>query len=89
MRAVARYATYLWQFSPWAGREYLFVDDVYVGEESRGSGVGLQLMERRGRETVFGGCRQQRRSVGRPAGGWTAVCRTSFETCPILLVMND
>lgn len=44
--AVVGYATYMVQFSPWAAGDYLFVDDVYVSEESRGEGVGLQLMER-------------------------------------------
>lgn len=39
------YATYLFQFSPWAGHEYLFLDDVYVTEEARGSGVGSRLMQ--------------------------------------------
>ena len=36
----------MYQFSPWAGREYLFVDDVYVNEDSRGAGIGSQLMKR-------------------------------------------
>lgn len=39
------YATYLFQFSPWAGHEYLFLDDVYVSEEARGAGVGSRLMQ--------------------------------------------
>jgi len=42
---VIGYATYLFQFSPWAGREYLFLDDVYVAEEARGSGAGSRLMQ--------------------------------------------
>lgn len=42
---VVGYATYLVQFSPWAGREYLFLDDLYVGEEARGAGIGVRLMQ--------------------------------------------
>jgi GNAT superfamily N-acetyltransferase len=46
--AVVGYASYLVQFSPWAGREYLFLDDLYVVEEARGEGVGSRLMQRMG-----------------------------------------
>ena len=42
------YATCMTQLSPWAGREYLFVDDVYVVDSRRGRGVGALLMKRIG-----------------------------------------
>lgn len=41
-------ATFMAQLSPWAGREYLFLDDVYVIASQRGSGVGSLLMKRIG-----------------------------------------
>ncbi|HEX6097584.1 MAG TPA: GNAT family N-acetyltransferase [Thermoanaerobaculia bacterium] len=44
--AVVGYATYMFQFSPWAGREYLFLDDLYVSPEARGAGIGARLMQR-------------------------------------------
>ena len=46
--AVVGYAAYLFHFSPWAGREYLYLDDLYVVEEARGEGVGSRLMRRIG-----------------------------------------
>jgi GNAT superfamily N-acetyltransferase len=47
-QSVVGYATYMPQLSPWAGREYLFVDDVYVAAPQRGRGVGALLMQRIG-----------------------------------------
>jgi GNAT superfamily N-acetyltransferase len=44
--AVVGYATYMVQFSPWAGREYLFLDDLYVSEEARGTKIGARMMQR-------------------------------------------
>jgi GNAT superfamily N-acetyltransferase len=44
--AVVGYATYLFQFSPWLAREYLFIDDLYVAAAKRGMGIGLLLMQR-------------------------------------------
>ncbi len=49
---VIGYATYMVQLSPWAGREYLFVDDVYVAASQRGRGVGGLLMQRIGEVAV-------------------------------------
>jgi GNAT superfamily N-acetyltransferase len=45
---IVGYASYMAQLSPWAGREYLFVDDVYVVASRRGSRVGSLLMKRIG-----------------------------------------
>jgi ribosomal protein S18 acetylase RimI-like enzyme len=44
--AVVGYATYLFPFSPWMAREYLFVDDLYVASSHRGEGAGAMLMDR-------------------------------------------
>jgi ribosomal protein S18 acetylase RimI-like enzyme len=44
--AVAGYASYLFHFAPWAAREYLYLDDLYVAEPYRGRGVGALLMRR-------------------------------------------
>lgn len=41
---IVGYATCMFQFSPWAGRDYLFLDDLYVSDEVRGSGIGSNLM---------------------------------------------
>ena len=41
---VVGYATCLFQFSPWAGRDYIFLDDLYVSDEVRGLGIGTSLM---------------------------------------------
>jgi len=45
---IVGYATYMAQLSPWAAREYLFVDDVYVVAKQRGTGVGRLLMDQVG-----------------------------------------
>ncbi len=42
---IVGYATLLTQLSPWMGREYLFLDDLYVSEAARSSGIGLRLMK--------------------------------------------
>jgi len=44
--AVAGYASYLFHFAPWAAREYLYLDDLYVAAPHRGRGVGALLMRR-------------------------------------------
>ena len=41
---VLGYATCLFQFSPWIGRDYLFLDDLYVSDEARGAGIGSRLL---------------------------------------------
>jgi len=45
---VVGYATCLFQFSPWIGRDYLFLDDLYVRDDVRGLGIGASLMRRVG-----------------------------------------
>ena len=41
---IVGYATCMFQFSPWLGRDYLFLDDLFVSDEVRGSGIGSSLM---------------------------------------------
>jgi ribosomal protein S18 acetylase RimI-like enzyme len=37
-------ALYYWAYSTWKGR-YMYLDDLYVKEKMRGSGIGKQLLE--------------------------------------------
>lgn len=45
---IVGYATCMFQFSPWIGGEYLFLDDLYVSDEVRGLGIGSRLMRQVG-----------------------------------------
>jgi GNAT superfamily N-acetyltransferase len=46
--AIVGFASYLTQFSPWAARDYLYLDDLYVSEAARGRGAGSLLMRHLG-----------------------------------------
>lgn len=52
---IVGYATLLVQFSPWMGREYLFLDDLFVSDEVRGLGIGSRLMRQVGARAVARG----------------------------------
>jgi ribosomal protein S18 acetylase RimI-like enzyme len=45
---IVGYATCMFQFSPWLGRDYLFLDDLYVSDDVRGLGIGSRLMRQVG-----------------------------------------
>jgi len=39
------YLTYVWNYSTWAGGHYMYVENVFVNENSRRLGVGVALMQ--------------------------------------------
>lgn len=41
---IVGYATCMFQFSPWIGGDYLFLDDLFVSDEVRSLGIGSRLM---------------------------------------------
>jgi ribosomal protein S18 acetylase RimI-like enzyme len=41
---IVGYATCMLQFSPWMGRDYLFLDDLYVRDKVRCLGIGSRLL---------------------------------------------
>jgi GNAT superfamily N-acetyltransferase len=49
---IVGYATWMAQLSPWAGRDFMFLDDLYVTARMRGSGIGALLMKRIGEIAV-------------------------------------
>lgn len=38
------YLTYVWNYSTWAGRQYMYVENIFVLEQKRRLGVGVALM---------------------------------------------
>ncbi|MCU1246868.1 MAG: acetyltransferase [Acidobacteria bacterium] len=50
--AIVGYASCMVQFSPWAARDYLFLDDLYVADTTRGRGVGSLLMRQVGEVAI-------------------------------------
>lgn len=49
-------ALYFFNFSSWTGRRGLFLEDLFVAPEVRGSGVGLDLLKRLARLAVSMDC---------------------------------
>jgi GNAT superfamily N-acetyltransferase len=50
------FAVYFFNFSTWLGRRGLYLEDLYVRPEKRGSGVGRQLLMHLARIAVERGC---------------------------------
>lgn len=53
---VIGYATYMRQFSTWDSNFYVYMDCLFITEESRGLGIGEKLMTRIKEETTRLGC---------------------------------
>lgn len=50
------YAVYFYSYSTWLGRNGIYLEDLYVTPEQRGSGAGRQLLRHIAREAVANGC---------------------------------
>lgn len=50
------FAVYFFNYSTWQGRNGLYLEDLYVSPESRGSGAGKALLKALAREAVAKGC---------------------------------
>ena len=53
---IIAYATFMKQFSTWDGEFYLYMDCLFLNEDSRGLGLGEQVMSRIKSEAVKLGC---------------------------------
>ena len=49
-------ALYFTNFSTWSGRDGLYLEDLYVKPEARGTGLGKALLQRLARIAVARGC---------------------------------
>ncbi len=56
-------ALYFTNFSTWSGRDGLYLEDLYVKPEARGSGLGKALLRRLARIAVARGCARVEWSV--------------------------
>ncbi|MBD1551004.1 GNAT family N-acetyltransferase [Pseudomonas typographi] len=50
------YAVYFYSYSTWLGRNGIYLEDLYITPEQRGSGAGRALLQHIAREAVAGGC---------------------------------
>lgn len=50
------YAVYFFSYSTWLGRNGIYLEDLYVTPEQRGSGAGRQLLRHIAREAVANDC---------------------------------
>ena len=53
---IVGYATFMKQFSTWEARHYIYMDCLFLTEETRGQGVGKDIMERIKNEALSLGC---------------------------------
>ena len=56
-------ALYFTNFSTWSGRDGLYLEDLYVRPEARGTGLGKALLQRIARIAVVRGCARVEWSV--------------------------
>jgi GNAT superfamily N-acetyltransferase len=57
------YAIYFYNYSTWQGRKGLYLEDLYIVPEHRGTGVGNQLLKYLAKKAVVEGCRRVEWSV--------------------------
>jgi len=50
------FAVYFFNYSTWQGRNGLYLEDLYVSPDSRGSGAGKALLKALAREALAKGC---------------------------------
>lgn len=50
------YAVYFYNYSTWLGRKGIYLEDLYVSPEKRGSGAGKALLKYIARQAVAEGC---------------------------------
>ncbi len=50
------FALFFFKYSTWAGKPVLYVEDLFVDESMRGSGLGAKLMARLSRTALERGC---------------------------------
>lgn len=53
---IVGYATYTKQYSTWDARHYIYMDCLFLTEETRGQGIGKAMMERIKIEALHWGC---------------------------------
>jgi len=57
------YLTYVWNYSTWAAGRYMYVENVFVHEQNRRSGVGAALMQEAQVVCKRHGCRNMKWEV--------------------------
>lgn len=57
------FAVYFFSYSTWLGRNGLYLEDLYVSPDARGSGAGKALLKQLAREAVAKGCGRMEWSV--------------------------
>ncbi|KAF1051522.1 MAG: putative N-acetyltransferase YjaB [Stenotrophomonas maltophilia] len=53
---VVGYAVYFYSYSTWLGRNGIYLEDLYITPEERGSGAGRQLLRHIAREALANDC---------------------------------
>lgn len=97
------FALYFYAYSTWEGSRTLYLEDLYVSQESRGAGIGIRLMKYLARVACQNGCKRFEWSVldwnqvaidfyrklgARPVSGWEKY-RLDEKTMAALLAGPD